>query len=60
MEWVMWGFGALMLIVAVIVGVAAWVAFRRDGHLPNSGVRMKRPTGGMARSDPRRGVPKSR
>ena len=60
MEIVLWGFGALVAIVAGIIGVAAWVVLRRDRNAPNLGVPRKPRPGTMPRSDPRRGVPKSR
>lgn len=60
MEIVIWGFAALVAVVAGIIGTAAWIVLRRDRHKPNEGVRMKPPPGAMPRSDPRRGVPKSR
>jgi hypothetical protein len=60
MEWVLLAFGGLVAIVAVIIGIAAWIALRRDRDAPNQGVRMHPRPGKMPRSDPRRGVPKSR
>ncbi|HOZ33748.1 MAG TPA: hypothetical protein PLM52_12790 [Tabrizicola sp.] len=59
MEWVIWGFGGLAALVAAIIGVAAWIVLRRDRNLPNAGIdKRRRPK--TPRSDPTRGVPKSR
>jgi hypothetical protein len=60
MEWVLWGFGGLLGVVAVIIGIAAWTVLVRDRDDPNKGVRKHRRPGRMPRSDPRRGVPRSR
>jgi hypothetical protein len=56
MQWVLWGFGGLLAVVLVIIGVAARVAMRGAGN--GAGLRRRRTT--TPRSDPRRGVPKSR
>lgn len=59
MEWVIWGFGALAAAVAVIIGLAAWIAFRRDRHLPNRGVTLSK-SRTVERSNPSRGLPLSK
>jgi len=59
MEWVIWGFAGLAAGVAGIIGIAAWIVFRRDRHLPNQGVTLGKART-VARSNPSRGVPSSK
>ncbi|GAA5066690.1 hypothetical protein N0B44_03575 [Roseibacterium beibuensis] len=60
MEWLLWGFAGLAAVVAVILGIALYVVLIRDRDTPNQGPRKHARPGRMPRSDPRRGVPKSR
>ncbi|MBY6200938.1 hypothetical protein KUV65_06160 [Maritalea mobilis] len=60
MEWLFWGFAGLVAVVAAIIGVALYVVLIRDRDAPNQGPRKQPRPGRMPRSDPRRGVPKSR
>lgn len=60
MEWMLLAFGGLVAVVAVIIGTAVYIVLIRDRDAPNQGLRKHSRPGRMPRSDPRRGVPKSR
>lgn len=60
MEIVIWAFGGLAVVVAAIIGVAAYIVFWRDRDVENTRVRHKRRRGKGAKFGPNKGVPRSR